>query len=176
MADEAVRRKEEGFTAAAGGVLSQIGGSLYAVGAHTISYSHTHKYIRCQIQYQTQIHAHTKKNKEVQLLVFIIIPYLIFLADTTDYVCGEYSFMWRNSRLNPNNVNFSGKKLFFLVDNCICWWTNCMFCVEKNQANNFACEDQMANIMYVHFPFSDLPSQCKSIFCKSRLYSSIDHV
>ena len=46
MAAEAGRRRrEEGFTAAAGGVLSQIGGSLYAVGTHTISYFHTHTYI-----------------------------------------------------------------------------------------------------------------------------------
>ena len=50
MAAEAGRRRrEEGFTAAAGGVLSQIGGSLYAVGTHTISYFHTHTYIHTYI-------------------------------------------------------------------------------------------------------------------------------
>ena len=82
MADEAVRRREEGFTAAAGGVLSQIGGHC-TLSEHIPYHIHTHIHTVSDPIQNTNSRTH-KKNKEVQLLVFIITPYLIFVADATD--------------------------------------------------------------------------------------------
>ena len=52
-----------GFTAAAGGVLSQIEGSLYPGGTHTISYvqsgNFTHKYRHTSTLKQTHTHCQT---------------------------------------------------------------------------------------------------------------------
>ena len=44
---------------------------------------------------------------------FHIYPYLIFVVDVRDYVCGENTVVWGIFRLNMKNVNFGGNLCIF---------------------------------------------------------------